>query len=181
MASAQLLRAAEAGDAEPVDKYMFLGRDKPDHSNAEGDGALHVAASAGRLEVCQFLLAKGANVDLRNKHGVTALHVAKTAAVVATLLEYGASLKKKDKRTGHTVSQHWKMKKMGEGGFSRRQQRRNSVTEDRRRQKEADAAYAAAKASSEVIGTSAAEPVAEVPADSAATILEAIAGKPTGR
>ena len=47
------------------------------HQDNEGDTALHDAARFGHTEVVQFLVNSGANVNLKNKSGFTAMDIAK--------------------------------------------------------------------------------------------------------
>lgn len=59
----------------------------------DGDTPLHLAAHLGRVELCEALLAHGANVHAVNVFGMTPLHLAASAGEIktcATLLRYGA-------------------------------------------------------------------------------------------
>jgi ankyrin repeat protein len=48
------------------------------------------ASRAGRVDVVRALLAKGADVNARTNNGMTALTVARNAAVQALLVQAGA-------------------------------------------------------------------------------------------
>ncbi len=61
--------------------------------------ALHVAAYAGRIEICKFLLEAGADVNVKNQKGATPLLVGLsrgTIACVPTLLAHGADVNSRD-------------------------------------------------------------------------------------
>jgi Ankyrin repeats (3 copies) len=63
--------------------------------------ALHVAASAGRMEICNSLLQAGADVNARNHQGATPLLVGLSHASIAcvpSLLEHGADVNAADNR-----------------------------------------------------------------------------------
>ncbi len=59
------LRAAESGDLETVKAYLQSGKLDVDVRNADGETALYKAAVAGKLDVVNYLLKKGANPDHR--------------------------------------------------------------------------------------------------------------------
>jgi len=61
--------------------------------------ALHVAASAGRIEICKSLLEAGANVDAKNQKGATPLLVGLSRGTIGcapTLLAHGADVNARD-------------------------------------------------------------------------------------
>jgi ankyrin repeat protein len=67
-----------------------------------GDTALHAAAAKGRLELVQFLISNGANVNAQNHMGSTPLHKAMVAkfdqiAITKLLLKSGADANVKNK------------------------------------------------------------------------------------
>ena len=69
------------------------------HGMVPSGTALHVAASAGRTEICESLLRAGANVDAKNGKGATPLLVALSHASIAcvpVLLEHGANVNASD-------------------------------------------------------------------------------------
>lgn len=71
--------AAQNGDLKRVQKLINQGTsaDKRDNS---GYTALHYAVRAGYMEICRFLLSKGANVNATTRSGkATPLHRAATA------------------------------------------------------------------------------------------------------
>jgi len=88
-----LREAAKAGDAETVIALLDAGV-PVDHTDKEyGQTALHYAAREGRKEAVQVLVARGANVNARNKDLRTPLHWAAangTASVIRILAEAGA-------------------------------------------------------------------------------------------
>lgn len=85
-------RTAKAWYLEEIERYVYAG-----------DTALHIAAAAYRKKIAQALIAKGADVRARNRHGAEPLHSAVVgipgsqrwnpraqAATVACLIEAGA-------------------------------------------------------------------------------------------
>ena len=67
-----LLWAIKNGEMENIQKAIESVVD----INADisgGRSGLHFASDYGQLEVCEFLVSKGANVDLVDKHGITPL------------------------------------------------------------------------------------------------------------
>jgi hypothetical protein len=85
-------QAAKAYYLDPIGRYVFAG-----------DTALHIAAAAYRIELVRELIAAGANVHARNRHGDEPLHAAAAgspgspawnpsaqAATIAGMIEAGA-------------------------------------------------------------------------------------------
>lgn len=68
-----LARGDEGRAAEIVSALAGSGR--LDAADAEGRTALHAAAVAGRLDLCEMLLQAGADVRARDKFGATAFSV----------------------------------------------------------------------------------------------------------
>ena len=67
---------------------MFLENNgRVDVFDNEGKSALHLAADAGSLEVCEALLNKGAYVNSKTKTGWTSLHYAAMKGYT-TLVEF---------------------------------------------------------------------------------------------
>lgn len=93
-----LHEASARGDVGLAHWALVCGAD-PSRENARGFGPLHLAATAGHVEVCRALLAHGARVNQRSTHagacaGCTPLHAAVAgghAPVVELLLSSGAS------------------------------------------------------------------------------------------
>lgn len=78
-----------------------------DSVNAQGQSALHIAATKDLADIAAVLLARGATVDLTDPQGNTALHLAVkngSTAVLPLLAQYGASLFSVDKQ-GKSVLQ----------------------------------------------------------------------------
>ncbi len=61
-----LYRAAERGDASPLETMLACGFD-PNHGDEIGKTALHAAAMAGRTDAVRILLAHGASVSVRDR------------------------------------------------------------------------------------------------------------------
>lgn len=94
--TATMLRAAEKGDIETLDRLLAHGLDVKAQANDPGhNAAMHACAKGESLPTAHFLLSRGADVNQRNAFGETALHVAVTskarsAAMVSYLLSRGA-------------------------------------------------------------------------------------------
>jgi ankyrin repeat protein len=69
-----LFAAAYLGKFEDVKNYIENDHIEVNHVDDAGDSALHIACSKGRFEIIQYLVQKGANVNLKNIHGSTPLH-----------------------------------------------------------------------------------------------------------
>jgi hypothetical protein len=91
-ALAELLRAAGDGNTPRVTRIV---EGDPGLAQASWDGAesgpVRAAAKGGHLEALRILLDAGANLRERDTGGSTPLHAAKSAEVVALLLERGVS------------------------------------------------------------------------------------------
>lgn len=82
-----MIQAAAQGDGLTV--IHLLETDSSlsefvDHADPGGVTALHFAASYGQAKVVSHLLARGADMSIKNKHGSLPLHVAAQAGHVAT-------------------------------------------------------------------------------------------------
>lgn len=75
-------RLADAVERRDIDRVDLLLR-----SGADGDTALHLAASLGLTSVVRLLVERGARLETRNKRGQTALG----AALAEARLARGAS------------------------------------------------------------------------------------------
>lgn len=93
-------QSAEAHFLEPIKRYIY-----------EGDTILHIAAAAYQVEMVRLLLASGAQVNARNRHGDEPLHAAAVgspdaarwnpqsqAATLARLIAAGANPNTSNKR-----------------------------------------------------------------------------------
>ena len=89
-----LLFAAQQGDVESGRLLLQAGADVNDRSGNDRKTALMVAAASGNKEFPVLLLEKGANPDLSDEGGFTALHYAASdkdgADIVRALLVHGA-------------------------------------------------------------------------------------------
>ena len=89
-----LLFAAQQGDVESGRLLLQAGSDVNDRSAIDRKTALVVAAASGSRDFCALLLDKGANPDLADDGGFTALHYAAMAGngadIVRALLAQGA-------------------------------------------------------------------------------------------
>jgi len=66
--------AAAEGKLDEVKRLVEKANIAVDQPDEYGDTALHAAAQNGRNEIVKYLLAKGANPNVRNKVGSTPLH-----------------------------------------------------------------------------------------------------------
>jgi len=99
--SADLLSAAEAGDANRIQELLTKGADIGARDK-HGRTPLMIAAVKGHTAAVTLLLKKGSDVNSRNKYGMTALHFAAgtgRAEVVRTLLAHGANANERESRT----------------------------------------------------------------------------------
>ncbi len=92
-------KAAYKGDLKKVKE--IIGRD-PNEINvqdAQGFTPLHLASGKGHIEIVEFLLNHGADIELEIFNGVTPLMLAAqyvTNETIKTLLEHGAKVNHKD-------------------------------------------------------------------------------------
>ena len=102
-----LVNAAWNGDSNGANALISMGA----NVNQKQEGALydmlpsgtalHVAAYAGRIDICQSLLEAGSDVNAKNQKGATPLLVGLsrgTIACVPTLLAHGADVNARDKQ-----------------------------------------------------------------------------------
>lgn len=87
----RLLRAAERGEVEEVERLLALGV-TPDPAAPGEDSPLCLASMFGHLEVARRLLERGARVSHRGAYGRSPLHYAAQASLPLTrlMLEHGA-------------------------------------------------------------------------------------------
>lgn len=91
--------AANIGDRDRVEEELQKGNAVDLPEEKKGSTAVMFAAERGFAEIVERLVAKGADINLRNKYGFTALHAAASnnhAAVVKFLLEKGAQVDPQD-------------------------------------------------------------------------------------
>eukprot|EP00966_Prymnesium_polylepis_P110003 2545159-Prymnesium_polylepis.1 len=100
---AELFQALEDGDVDVVEECVKAGV-SVDVADDDLNTAL-ILASEGEPEICEYLVAAGANVNAQNKNGVTPLMAAvryEDERVVELYVEAGADLQLKD-RKGRTA------------------------------------------------------------------------------
>lgn len=94
-----LLDAAIEGDLQEVKQLVEFEDVHPDSCNADGVTAIHCAAGMGLLEMAQYLLEMGANVNVADDHGWTPLHSAcyvNHVPLTKLLLKAGADIEAHD-------------------------------------------------------------------------------------
>jgi len=85
--------AVKNGDMDQV-KELVEGKGADVNAAIDGRLPLHYASDYGQLEVIQYLLSKGANIDSADKHGISPLLAAiweGHTSCVKFLVEKGAS------------------------------------------------------------------------------------------
>eukprot|EP00842_Homolaphlyctis_polyrhiza_P006304 jgi/Hompol1/6675/HPOL_000132-RA len=83
--------AASDGRIEDVESYLANGSIDVNAGDAFGYTCVHAAASYGHLELLRLLVHKyGANINITDPDGDSALHVVETADATRLLLELGA-------------------------------------------------------------------------------------------
>lgn len=92
--------AAQYGDFSKVKKLVEIGKNEINQRDSAGYTALHYAARNGHLDVCKYLVMKGAEIDAVTKSGqATALHRACSAGkteIVKFLLSKKAQVGMRD-------------------------------------------------------------------------------------
>lgn len=90
-----LHKASHNGDIKQVQALLEIGEIKIDAPGASERRPLHRAAGANHLEVCKYLISKGATVDQTDKSKRTPLHWACTSGHTKSasfLIDNGADL-----------------------------------------------------------------------------------------
>ena len=93
--TARLFQCAEEGNAEGLRECISTSRIDVDHSNENGDTALHIVCQKGYTDCARILIAAGANADVKNQSGQTPVHLALLAKYSNTallLLQSGADV-----------------------------------------------------------------------------------------
>lgn len=91
----RLCHAARLGDLERTKSLLESEPDLVNIKDDEGFLPLHWAARFNQLDVAEFLLQHGAEVDSRESHEMTSLHIAASSLseeVAELLIKYGANL-----------------------------------------------------------------------------------------
>lgn len=90
-----IFMAAQRGDFAEVSRIIASDPWSPKSQKADGSTPLHFAVVAGRYDVTQLLLTRGADVNAKTTSGVTPLHSAAYGAstnVVGFLIQWGADV-----------------------------------------------------------------------------------------
>jgi hypothetical protein len=92
-AGCNLLQAAARGDVPHMKELLASGRTKVNFRDYDRRTALHVAASEGHLDVCQFLVSSGARVNRSDRWGGSPLddaHRHRHVPIIQYLRDLGA-------------------------------------------------------------------------------------------
>jgi ankyrin repeat protein len=97
-----VVQCAYLGRLEELKALIEVNIDDIDKADEYGDTPLHAASLKGRLSMVEYLLQKGANVNVTNKMGSTPLHKAaicqfEPIAMVKLLLKHGGDANIKNK------------------------------------------------------------------------------------
>ena len=84
-----LLKAAREGNIEAVKQHLAAGADVGVKGGRMGGTPLHYAATHGHKEIVELLIAKGANVNAKNKYGTTPLDMANDREIADLLRKHG--------------------------------------------------------------------------------------------
>ena len=90
---------AEKGELQGVEEELKNGVDINEKHGWEGLTALHRTAKSDQMEVMQYLLAKGADIEAKDSAHWTSLHLATKHdnwTIVQYLIEKGANLESTD-------------------------------------------------------------------------------------
>ncbi len=93
-------KAAYKGDLKEVKEISDRDPNERNVQDAQGFTPLHLASGKGHIEIVEFLLNHGADIELEIFNGVTPLMLAAqyvTNETIKTLLEHGAKVNHKDK------------------------------------------------------------------------------------
>ncbi|GJJ70108.1 uncharacterized protein EMPS_02457 [Entomortierella parvispora] len=85
--------AASDGDLEAVKKFIEEKGVSVDAQDEFGYSALHAAASYGHKDLIQYLLEKGADVNIQDPEGDSPLFVCETVDIAEMLVKAGADAK----------------------------------------------------------------------------------------
>jgi Ankyrin repeats (3 copies)/Ankyrin repeat len=100
-----LLAAAATGDLHEVKRLIGRGAQINAKFGGEGETALHRAVSYGRLEVVDYLISNGADVNAGNEEGWTPLISASYSGnmeIIQRLVSNGANVNAQESRHGFT-------------------------------------------------------------------------------
>jgi ankyrin repeat protein len=92
--AATIHEAAESGDLAQVQR-LIMGGTSVNEKTIRDETPLIVATLAGQGEIARYLLQRGANIDVRNESGLSALHAAAYAGqsnIVRLLIAKGAKV-----------------------------------------------------------------------------------------
>ncbi len=95
----EIHEAVQQGDLERVRKLVEENAEWIHHRTTEGDTPLYSCAAYGHIKIAEFLIEKGANINVQNNQGWTPLSVASFNGhfeIVELLLKHGADVNAKD-------------------------------------------------------------------------------------
>lgn len=101
MTNDKILKFSDAVVFGDFDIVKAMIEENPEIVNAQdkyGFTALHNAMPEEEFEIIEYLIEKGADVEIQNEDGVTPLHLAAFTKTALILLEHGADINQKDNR-----------------------------------------------------------------------------------
>lgn len=89
--------AASDNNVDLVKEYISLGKHTANDKDANGYTPVHAAASYGHIELLDYLIDHGGDINIADNEGDTPLHVVEDASVAKNLIEnYKADVKIKN-------------------------------------------------------------------------------------
>lgn len=115
----EIMDKCAKNDLARVEELLDAGVDPNQTDVDQGNTPLHFAATNGAKQVMEFLVKRGAEINVQNKRGVTPLHTLVSKrydALALWLVKQGASLELEDRRgfTAKDLALDWFQKELEE-------------------------------------------------------------------
>ncbi|KAL5013875.1 hypothetical protein ScPMuIL_008145 [Solemya velum] len=92
-----LLNAVSEGSGEDIRRVIDSGIFDINETDRLGRSCLHIASMRGNLDLVELLLKHGADINAKDHHWNTALHVCGHVDTISVLVQYGAKLESRNK------------------------------------------------------------------------------------